>query len=69
MGFKMEQLINLILLMVQPIPLYVMWGTITSVLSKISIDDGSAKQPTIDFVATSHLRAMTQLASTGELVL
>lgn len=41
------------------------WGTITSVLSKISIDDGSAKQPTIDFVATSHLRAMTQLASTG----
>ncbi|WP_171526512.1 PilW family protein, partial [Acinetobacter indicus] len=41
------------------------WGTITSVLTQISINDGSAQQPTIDFVATSHLRAMTQLASTG----
>lgn len=41
------------------------WGTITSVLTQISINDGGAKQPTIDFIATSHLRAMTQLASTG----
>src|SRR5690606_26293533 len=28
-------------------------------------NDGGSKQPTIDFIATSHLRAMTQLASTG----
>src|SRR5690606_20667523 len=41
------------------------WGTITSVLTQISINDGGAKQPAIDFIATSHLRAMTQLASTG----
>ena len=41
------------------------WGTITSVLTQISIDDGSGKKPTVDFIATSHLRAMTQLASTG----
>src|SRR5690606_26534954 len=41
------------------------WGTITSVLTQMSINDGGSKQPTIDFIATSHLRAMTQLASTG----
>ena len=41
------------------------WGTITSVLSEISLEDGNAKHPTTDFIATSHLRAMTQLASTG----
>ncbi|MFK8932945.1 hypothetical protein ABCA12_2656 [Acinetobacter junii] len=40
-------------------------GSITSILSEISVLDGSGKQPTIDFIATSHLLAMTQLASSG----
>lgn len=40
-------------------------GSITSILSEISILDGSGKQPTIDFISTSHLLAMTQLASSG----
>ena len=41
------------------------WGTVTSVLSQMSVVDGGAKQSTIDFISTSHLLAMTQLASSG----
>ncbi|PJG44850.1 hypothetical protein XA39_01100 [Acinetobacter tandoii] len=41
------------------------WGTVTSVLSQMSVSDGTAKQSTIDFISTSHFLAMTQLASSG----
>ncbi|ERP96107.1 hypothetical protein Q674_04915 [Acinetobacter sp. COS3] len=41
------------------------WGTVTSVLTKMSVVDGEAKKPTVDFISTSHLLAMTQLASSG----
>lgn len=41
------------------------WGTVTSVLTQMSVSDGEVKKPTIDFISTSHLLAMTQLASSG----
>lgn len=41
------------------------WNTITSVQTQMSVSEGSGKQPTIDFIATSHLLALTKLASSG----
>lgn len=46
-------------------PLVTAWNTVTSVQTQISVKDHSAKQPTIDFIATSHLLALTKLASSG----
>lgn len=46
-------------------PLVTAWNTVTSVQTQISVKDNSAKQPTIDFIATSHLLALTKLASSG----
>jgi len=41
------------------------WNTITSVLTQITVSEGNGKQPTIDFISTSHLLALTKLASSG----
>lgn len=41
------------------------WNTVTSVLTQLSVSEGNGKQPTIDFIATSHLLALTKLASSG----
>lgn len=41
------------------------WNTITSVLTQITVSEGNGKQPTVDFISTSHLLALTKLASSG----
>ncbi|TCB79886.1 PilW family protein [Acinetobacter sp. ANC 4173] len=41
------------------------WNTVTSVLTQMTVSEGNGKQPTIDFIATSHLLALTKLASSG----
>lgn len=41
------------------------WNTITSVLTQMTVSEGNGKQPTLDFIATSHLLALTKLASSG----
>ena len=41
------------------------WNTVTSVLTQLSVSEGRGQQPTIDFIATSHLLALTKLASSG----
>jgi Tfp pilus assembly protein PilW len=41
------------------------WNTVTSVLTQMTVAEGNGKQPTIDFISTSHLLALTKLASSG----
>ncbi|MDH1519521.1 prepilin-type N-terminal cleavage/methylation domain-containing protein [Acinetobacter johnsonii] len=41
------------------------WNTVTSVLTQMTVSEGNGKQPTLDFIATSHLLALTKLASSG----
>ncbi|MHA3893514.1 PilW family protein [Acinetobacter sp. GXMZU3951] len=41
------------------------WNTVTSVLTQMTVTEGNGKQPTIDFISTSHLLALTKLASSG----
>lgn len=46
-------------------PLVNAWDTVTSVLTQMSVTEGSGKQSVVDFIATSHLQALSKLASSG----